>query len=783
MDKNYNVDDILSEIKQRKQRERGQAPSSAGFPTRPTAPVPPAAGADAPAPATDTTPPPQARPAVPPRPARPARNPLEFDSENVRPLTERARSRSERPGRSQLLRNLEPKPAGTQTPPPPNAELEKTQLHFDVKSAIEQPAPPAADDTTQVISAGVSGLTSTGRELKLDEIKKLDFSGLREQGAGYYDDEEEELADGLPAGSVVDLGEYNATSNRKDVSRDIANTKLWLFIRTILTGLLSVVLLYYSLCGRYESLPMPLALFPVGDTLKNYYIFCTILTAVVALVGSSTVGGGLISLFKMRANSDTLPALAVLAAVGQGIAAIMNADQIDPTALNLYFPVAALAMFFNAFGKMSMIERIQQNFRIVSADRPKWTVQAVESDEFCQECIKDSTRRKPVIAYSARAGFFSDFLALSFSDKYDVGINRAVAPVCLGGSLIVGIITFFLTENMFSAISATTAILTISATFSSAFIENIPLQKLSKKLFPLGAMVAGNKSVEDFCETRAVILTDADLFSKKHISLHGIKAFAHGRIDDAILDAASVICAVDGALSPVFLEMIGGDKRLLKKVDNIVLEDGMGIAAWVNSRRVLIGNRALMENHGIALPTDSYERGERSDLPGYPLYLSNSGEVSARFLVDYHIDEKLAEQLDLLADKGKDLLVYTNDANIDAEMLWTLYGYPKDHITVLPARLQEEYRETSKPRDTAVAEIVHTGNATAYVASILACITARTSILTATIIHLVQIVVGYTLITFTAFMGGIGTLTIFQLLAYQLFWFVTIFILQQLRQN
>ena len=94
-----------------------------------------------------------------------------------------------------------------------------------------------------------------------------------------------------------------------------------------------------------------------------------------------------------------------------------------------------------------------------------------------------------------------------------------------------------------------------------------------------------------------MLLDEKDIFPGESVQLHGMKVFAEKRIDEAILDAASVILSCKGLMSGVFLNMIGGNQRMLKKVDSIIYEDGMGISAWVDGKRVLIGGRELMQNH------------------------------------------------------------------------------------------------------------------------------------------------------------------------------------------
>jgi len=306
----------------------------------------------------------------------------------------------------------------------------------------------------------------------------------------------------------------------------------------------------------------------------------------------------------------------------------------------------------------------------------------------------------------------------------------------------------------------------------------VPLGKLTKKLAPRGGMVSGNKAVEDFCDVSAVVLDERDLFPGGHGQILGIKTYSEGRVDEAILDAASIAYAMNSCLGGAFLQMIGGNKKLLRKVDNPTFENGRGITAWIDGRRVMLGNRKLMQSHGVELPAPGYEN-QYPD--GEPLFLASAGELIAQLVVGYKIDEELALELDKLAGQGRLLIVRTVDANLTPRKIWELYGYPEEQVQIMPAHQHEQYEKMSAPRQSELAEIVYTGRASAMVGSILACGAARSSILSATVFQLVQIALGYGIIALLAFIGSIDTLSLLVLGGYQLFWFVAIGIVQRMK--
>ena len=60
----------------------------------------------------------------------------------------------------------------------------------------------------------------------------------------------------------------------------------------------------------------------------------------------------------------------------------------------------------------------------------------------------------------------------------------------------------------------------------------------------------------------------------------------------------------------------------------------MGVCGWINNKRVLLGNRALMTSHnieGIPSKTKEFEYTENGK---DAIYLSVSGNLSAMFIVE-----------------------------------------------------------------------------------------------------------------------------------------------------
>ena len=61
------------------------------------------------------------------------------------------------------------------------------------------------------------------------------------------------------------------------------------------------------------------------------------------------------------------------------------------------------------------------------------------------------------------------------------------------------------------------------------------------------------------------------------------------------------------ALSLIHIWVIENRTDILPAVDSLVYEQEMGLSGWVSGRRVLVGNRRLLENHGVDVPSRDYE--------------------------------------------------------------------------------------------------------------------------------------------------------------------------------
>ena len=576
-----------------------------------------------------------------------------------------------------------------------------------------------------------------------------------------------------------DPDDYENESQKEAVEKNLSAQLTGLIIRAIIIFILfvgSLVLCLSPMLGY--SLPDAFSFEKSGIVfpIVNLAIVC-----VAALTCHVAVGGGLLSLVRFRAGNDTFATCSVIGAAALGVSFIADPSAMSPGGENLFFPITVLGLFFNTVGKLLSAARIKNNFEVLTTGKGKSSLLPVRNRELARELTgqRDET---PRFCTSAKAKFFTRFLELSYRDDATESIARIVAPIVFLCSILVGVIAFLLTGRVSDAITGFAAILCVAAPFSATIAGALPVFRSCRALNEEGSMMAGGYTAETFAETDSVLLDIEQLFPEGSIVLHGIKTFAQGRIDEAILDAASVICSTRSTLGSIFINVVQGDKKLLKPVDTIIYEDGMGLSAWVGGKRVLIGNRELMINHGIDIPSHDYENkyvGSGKDI----LYLANSGELTAMFVLSYHADKEVYHSLGIMAERGVRLVINCSDPNITVKKLGQIFGYPESQLNLLSSKYQQKCAELTEERKNAPAAAVYDGSLFALSNLLNCCGIIRQSSFAAALIEMIGIILGFILVTLFLFTGNIRELAMYVLLAFQMFWLVAITVVILLRKK
>ncbi|MEG2537113.1 MAG: hypothetical protein RSA45_04105 [Hydrogenoanaerobacterium sp.] len=675
-------------------------------------------------------------------------------------------------GRAQQQKQAVPQP-----PELPKPEL-KGGFRLNPNAHDSTAAQPDSEAFTRM-DIPISDFVQSGDSLEdtKDLPQGLALDGFAEQEAPEKPAEDIFETDEAP--SKMEMDEYTSQSDAQGVKKDLDTMRGSLLFRLAASALCALGLLYTGLAQVF-ALPMPNIVSPTAAP-GTYMLLNIVLLTIAALVSYRTVASGLVGMFTLKANNDSLAAVAVMASVIQGFALFLNPSSLGTESVHVYFAVVALVLMFNAVGKLFTIGRITGNFRFVSSGSAKYTVQNLSKRELAREFTWDMNIDEPHLSYSEKVGFIDNFIEQSYAEDSTENIAKITSPIIFIGSIVVAVFSYVLGKDLFISLSTFAGILAIASPFTSTIVGSLPQHKAYRTLSKCGAVLTGYNAVERFSETNVVLADACELFTSDEVLLHNIKTFEKNRIDEAILDASSVLCVCNGAVKNIFLRIIQGNTKMLSPVENLVYEDAMGISAWVGGKRVLIGNSDLMKHHGIDTPSHDYEakyRTEDRDI----LYLANSGELTAMFVISYVRNEAVDAALGDLAHKGISVVVKSVDPNLTAAKIAKIYDLPEEMLRILPAKLHPDFDSLAKERESDKGYLVHNGTFAGFARAVSAASGVKVATNIGLIIQIVGMVLGYTLITFFSFMGSMGQATMTTVLLYQLVWGFAVWLFSALRR-
>ena len=625
--------------------------------------------------------------------------------------------------------------------PGPEDPLEADQLRLD---ELMNDSPDDRPDSEEEIEARLS-------KVRQERIEHFAKQRLKEAGGFKLAGEEE---DNDPAEEAeefedIELEDYTSYADTEAVQSELAYRRRTGWIVLALSGVLEGVLLWLTVLAFLTPV---LPIDPIWYLSIHLFVL-----GVMLVLNHRMVGGGLAGLFRMKADADTAVSLASLAAMIHTALQFINTGALAAGTVPLMTGVAGFGVFLGSVGKQMRIVRISENFRFVSHPGEKYAARLIDDPHVAVEIGRPAVAMgEPEVAYFRRSGFLSHFLEHSYAPDACDRTMRAFVPLALAAALVTSAIYMLVTGMgaWMNAVIVFCGMLCLSAPVAAVTAANLPLLRAAKKSLRWGGMLSGWKAVEEFGDLHALAVDALELFPSESVLLHGIKTFSGARIDEAILDAASVTIRAGGPLSSVFRRVIENKVDILQEVDTLVYEQDMGLSGWVNGRRVLVGSRRLLENHGVEVPSRDYEGRYAKD--GRKLvYLSIGGELSAMFVISYVADEGMARALRALTKRGITLLVRTCDPNVTEELICSVYDLDGYYVEVLGATAGRTYSGLVKgcePESEAI--LASNGRLEGMADSLARCSRLRTGVVLAVVLQVIGGVLGLALGGYLAFSSG-----------------------------
>lgn len=424
-----------------------------------------------------------------------------------------------------------------------------------------------------------------------------------------------------------------------------------------------------------------------------------VLGLAACFVSYTVISVGLKKLFTLKADSDSLATVSVLFSMITGILLLTNSEPVQLQQVQLYISVSILGLLINTIGKLLIVTRTERNFRYVSGGYSKYAAMHIDDEEIANKFTKGALSDFPSLSTARKTEFVSDFIKNSYSADLTDGFCKYFVPIITVVSVIVGVIASFVHPEaisttqlkLFYAMSCASGTLAMCSSVGMMLVTNIPLAKASKKYLQSSAVMLGYSAVDKFADTNSVLIDAVDLFPDGMVDIVNIKPAKKVPIEEGILYAASLCCQTESIVKSAFYKMIKGKTEMLYPVESYIYEDGLGLSGWIQNKRVLFGNRALMESHSIeGLPTLEKEEQYKKEASNL-LYLSIGGSLAMLFIVQIRASVSVKRALKDLEKQNITVILRSVDSVLSITRLAEMFEVSPNMFKLLPFRFHADY--------------------------------------------------------------------------------------------
>ena len=547
------------------------------------------------------------------------------------------------------------------------------------------------------------------------------------------------------------------------------------FFRTVSLAVLTVIGAFLAIGESSYTLLYP-ALSQLM-TVRGYCFLHLILGLLILFITFPTVINGMRKLFHREADSDTIAAMPLIPCLLTVLATIFVPEPMQHNLVHIFLPVSSFILLMNSIGKLFIIRRATRNFALLTKNFEKYIVTCVQSETAAEELTRGVVQDYPILATIRKTKQMSDFLRHTYASDLADRFSKKLAPIVAGISLllaaaITGIRIGVLetpAENIPFFCSVLTMLLTAGCSAGIPLTVNLPLDRASKRLCPHGCTLLGYQSVDDFYDVNSILVPAATLFPKQSITISGIKNFSGFQVEEALLDAASMVYAADSILQNAFAALVEEkDGGMLYQVEDCSYEDNLGICGWIRHRRVLLGNREMMMAHHVeGMPTKVREL-EMTSGSQDVLYLSVSGVVAGMFIIDITADPMVKRQMQRLKEEQISVIVKSVDSCITLQRLTTLFGVPDSMLKILPSADNDLYEKETAPLQDVSASTIHDGSFFGTARLLLEARSIKRAATTGLLLQVIAVILGLSICIGYILVNGYDNITSQTLLFFQL---------------
>lgn len=547
------------------------------------------------------------------------------------------------------------------------------------------------------------------------------------------------------------------------------------FLRTCFSGFIFAFLFLISIFFRLNVFAN---LFGANNIIYILINFVSLIFT--ACVCYNITLNGFISAFKLNFSVNSGLAFSGFVCLLQNIFALLNPSLFANGGYVLFNLLVIFAYFITSIGQFLNSRRIIGNFNFISAKKSNYKTCCIYNNEKkAQELFKGLGNYQAQIAYQNNADFLCDFIRLS---KAKGLFEKSCDKLSLIGSIasiVIFLIYFISTKNPTASISVLALCFSLSFPLSAGFVIDKLMFNLCGKINKNQAMIVGFPAIKKFSETNAILIDANILYPKDSVYLHKIKGAGPLSVDHVVLITAAILQKAKSPLAPIFENVIKGKKDLIPNVDNVLYIDGLGLEAWVQGHKVLIGNREFMEENKVHIDKNEVKEKQKNK---EITYIAFANELVCSMVTSYKPNANLIQKMQNLEDQGVSFLVHTTDPNINAKNIANSFKIFFRSIKVISHKDYLEFENDVKNKKIAPAFTTFSGSVYSFFSVVLSCIRLKANITALTISQIFCFIICFCTISVLIFYSGILSLHLLEIFFYCLFWSAAVFAISKVRK-
>ncbi len=351
--------------------------------------------------------------------------------------------------------------------------------------------------------------------------------------------------------------------------------------------------------------------------------------------------------------------------------------------LPMYSFAAAMVLLACHISKYVDLCSQRDTFESYSAQGDKLVAEIVKNQDVAATLRSRFGEDKPIsVMRIKKVGYVNGYLDRISKKSNDDLLNTILLVASISASLALGVAALIIVDfTLLVFMSAFVSTFMFSVAFSIFFAHVLPMYFVEKNASREHCAIVGEYSVDEYTSMDFVSFEDVEAFPTRKAKIRGIKIFGSDRPDEILYNMSSIFATVGGPLDGIFRVSVSdlgmsNDVKILSVATN-------GVSALVDGRELRVGRGDYMEKNGITLFYDSDDEAQLEDGNVSIMFLSQNGELVAKFYVEYNISSRFLANVKKLNSHGIRSVIRTYDPNIDEKLLQKLVPQDADTISVV----------------------------------------------------------------------------------------------------